>query len=215
MRSRMVAPSDFELLEAWRGGDRTAGNALFDRYFEALYRFFRNKVDDAPEDLVQQTFLALLQAKDGFRGESSFRTYLFVAARSKLYNQLERRRREGGVIDWTSTSCADLGVSPSGLVDAREQQVLLLNALRRLPVDLQIALELYYFEQIRGPELAEILGVPEGTARSRIRRGLELLREGLEQLSRSPADVESTMGDLDGWADATRQAMTAARRARG
>jgi RNA polymerase sigma factor (sigma-70 family) len=86
-----MEPTDLELLASWRDGDTKAGNALFDRYFDALFRFFRNKVQEGAEDLVQQTFLALVQSRDRFRGDSSFRTYLFTAARSKLYNYLERR----------------------------------------------------------------------------------------------------------------------------
>jgi RNA polymerase sigma factor (sigma-70 family) len=198
-----VAATDFELLDAWRAGDRSAGNALFDRYFDDVFRFFRNKVSDGAEDLVQQTFLACVQSRDLFRKDASFRTYLFTAARSKLYSYLEKRGREGA-IDWGVTSCADLGVSPSALVAKGQEHRLLLHALRRLPVDLQVALELYYFEQVRGPDLAEVLGVPEGTVRSRLRRGREILREQLLALSESPADVDSTMSNLDDWAAAVK-----------
>lgn len=197
--------TDFELLDAWRSGDRTAGNELFDRYFDSLFRFFRNKVSEGADDLVQQTFLACVQTRDRFRGDASFRTYLFKAARSKLYTYLDKRRREGAAIDYGVTSCADLGVSPSGIVAKNEQQRVLLAALRLLPVDLQVSLELFYFEQIRGPELAEVLGVPEGTVRSRLRRGKEILRERLQELMRSPDMVESTMTDLESWAAALRE----------
>jgi RNA polymerase sigma-70 factor (ECF subfamily) len=196
---------DFELLVAWREGDKAAGNVLFDRHFNALYRFFRNKVSQGAEDLVQQTFLACVQAREHFRGDSSFRTYLFTAARSKLYTHLDRRRREDERVDWGVTSCADLGISPSGIMARNEQQRLLLLGLRSLPLDLQVALELYYFEQMRGPALAEVLGVPEGTVRSRIRRGQQLLREGIERLANSPGDVETTMTDLEGWARGLRE----------
>jgi RNA polymerase sigma factor (sigma-70 family) len=199
--------SDFELLDAWRGGDRAAGNELFDRHFDSVFRFFRNKVSEGAEDLVQQTFLACVQSRDGFRGDASFRTYLFTAARSKLYTYLDKRRREGENVDWGVTSCVDLGVSPSGIIAKNEEQRLLLLALRRLPVDLQIALELFYFEQVRGPQLAEVLGVPEGTVRSRLRRGREILRERIEELASNPSDVESTMGDLEAWAKALREAV--------
>jgi RNA polymerase sigma factor (sigma-70 family) len=202
-----VAATDFELLDAWRAGDRSAGNALFDRYFDDVFRFFRNKVSDGAEDLVQQTFLACVQSRDLFRKDASFRTYLFTAARSKLYTYLDKRRREGENVDWGVTSCVDLGVSPSGIIAKNEEQRLLLLALRRLPVDLQIALELFYFEQIRGPQLAEVLGVPEGTVRSRLRRGREILRERIEELASNPSDVESTMGDLEAWAKALREAV--------
>jgi RNA polymerase sigma factor (sigma-70 family) len=195
--------TDFELLTAWREGDRMAGNALFDRYFDALFRFFRNKVSEGADDLVQQTFLSCVQSRDRFRGDSSFRTYVFTIARRKLYDQLGRRQRDGA-IDYGVTSCADLGISPSGIMAEDEQQRLLLAALRSLPVDLQIALELYYFEKFRGPELSEVLGVPEGTVRGRLRRGRELLRAQLDKLQRDPVVVDATMTNLESWAAALR-----------
>ena len=200
-----MVQDDFELLEAWRGGDASAGNELFDRYFDKLYRFFRTKVAEGAEDLVQQTFMACVQSRDRFRGDASFQTYLFTAAKSKLYTYLSRRRRENDNVDWGVTSCADLGVSPSGLVAQNEQQKLLLLGLRQLPLEMQMALELFYFEQIRGPELASLLGLPEGTVRSRLRRGREILRERLEALAQRNADVESTMSDLEGWAKQLRE----------
>lgn len=191
--------TDFELLDAWRSGDRLAGNALFDRYFDALFRFFRNKVTEGADDLVQQTFLACVESRDRFRGDSSFRTYLFTVARSKLYDHLGRQQRQGAV-DFGVTSCADLGVSPSGMMAEDEQQRHLLVALCSLPIELQVALELFYFERIRGPELAEVLGVPEGTVRSRLRRGKDMLRAQLEKLLHTPVAVEQTMTDLESWA---------------
>jgi RNA polymerase sigma-70 factor (ECF subfamily) len=200
-----AVPTDFELLDAWRAGDRAAGSTLFDRYFDGLFRFFRNKVTDGADDLVQQTFLACVQTRDRFRGDSSFRTYLFTAARSKLYDYLDHRRKEGAAVDYGVTSCADLGISPSSIVARNEQQRLLLLALRELPIDLQIALELYYFEQIRGPELAQVLGMPEGTVRSRLRRGLDLLRGRLHELAHSPEAAVATLTDLDAWAAALRE----------
>lgn len=203
---------DFELLEAWRSGDNAAGNTLFDRHFESLYRFFRNKVLQGAEDLVQQTFLACVQARQSIRGDSSFRTYLFTAARSKLYTHLDKRRREGERVDWGVTSCADLGISPTGILAKNDEQRMLLVGLRQLPLDLQVALELFYFEQLRGPDLARVLDIPEGTVRSRLRRGQQLLRERLSRGEASPAAVESTMGDLEGWAEGLRKSL--ARRGR-
>ena len=53
--------SDFELLEAWREGDQRAGRELFARHFDAIYRFFRSKIEDAADDLTQQTFLGCVK----------------------------------------------------------------------------------------------------------------------------------------------------------
>lgn len=196
--------TDIQLLEAWRAGDRGSGTDLFNRHFNSLYRFFRNKVGEDADDLVQQTFLAVVQARDKFRGDASFRTYLFTAARSKLYNHFSRRRPDQkdrlGV-----TSVLDLGVSMHGMMVKSEEHQTLLHALRRLPLELQIVLELHYFEGMRGPVLALVLEIPEGTVRSRLRRGRERLRDELERLTTSPERVASTMTNLDGWAAQIRE----------
>ena len=80
--------SDAELLVAWKDGDARAGDALFSRHFEALYRFFRNKIGGAVDDLVQTTFLKCADAKDRFRGASSFRTFILSIARHVLMDHL-------------------------------------------------------------------------------------------------------------------------------
>lgn len=196
--------TDIQLLCAWREGDRAAGTELFNRHFNGLYRFFRNKVGEDADDLVQQTFLAVVQARDRFRGDASFRTYLFTAARSKLYNHFSRRRPDQkdrlGV-----TSVIDLGVSMHRMLVKSEEHQTLLQALRRLPLELQVILELHYFEGMRGPVLAEVLEIPEGTVRSRLRRGRDRLRDELEKLTSSTERATTTMTNLDGWAAQIRE----------
>ncbi len=196
--------TDFDLLDAWREGDKRAGNALFERHFDGLFRFFRYKLPDKAEDLVQQTLLSCVQAQPGFRKQSSFRTYLYTIARSKLYDALARRARDQA-IDFTTSSVVDLGESPSRVLARDQEQNLLVQALRRLPVQLQVILELKYFEHMTGPEIAEVLDVPEGTVRSRLRRAREQLQEAVQALAASPDQVESTMTRLDSWADAVRR----------
>lgn len=193
-------PTDVELFEAWRSGDERAGSRLFDAHATDIYQFLRGKVGDTvAEDLVQETFLACLNAKDGFRGDASFRTYLFRAARSRLYNYLERDRAKQDRIDFSVTTLHDLGPTPTGLIAARQRDRVLLEALRHIPVEYQVAIELYYFEHIRGAELAAVLGVPDGTARTRLRRARELLEKQLRSLAKGPAPAE-TLADLESWA---------------
>lgn len=192
---------DLELLGAWRAGDAGAANELFDRYFRQLYTFFRTKVDDGvAEDLVQQTLLACVQNVEGFRGDASFRTYVFCAARSRLYNHYGAEDRKRARFDPGLSSCADLGIEPSYARDTREDHRLLLQALRRIPIELQLALELYYFEKMPASELAVVLGQPEGTVRSRLRRGIEQLRQRLAELGSGATPIESTLSNLDDWA---------------
>ena len=189
---------DLELLEAWRDGDEAAGGNLFDRYFDALYRFFRNKVRDGSEDLVQATFLSCVASRDRFRGDSTFRSYLFTVARSKLYDHLRSRRRLDGRLDFTEVSVADLGTSPSGVVARREEEQLLQLALQRLPLELQIAIELFYFEGLSGSEVATVLEIAEGTVRSRLRRALAMLRQVIDQQGVSPQLARNTMSLITG-----------------
>ncbi len=196
--------TDFELLEAWRGGSREAGGELFERHFAGLFWFFRNKAGDGAEDLVQQTFLAIVESRDRFRGDASLRTYIFTVARSKLYDFIAKNGRRAGDVDIDASSVQDMGLSPTAHLADGQQQRILLHALRRLPLGLQIVLELYYFERIRGAEMAEVLGIPHGTVRSRVRRALEQLRERLAELESSPEGVETTLSNLEDWAQQLR-----------
>ena len=196
--------SDLELLDAWRSGDDDAGNRLFDRHFASLYRFFRNKVGDGIDDLVQQTMMGCVNGRDRFRQDSSFRTYLFATARNILYQHFDRRGREERV-DYGSVSVVDLGESPSRIVAARAEQKILAVALRRLPLDDQIALELYYWEALTGPELAAALELGEPAVRSRLRRALERLRSLIAELAASPAECESASVDLERWVQSLRE----------
>ncbi len=195
-----MPPTDTELLDRWKGGEQGAGEQLFERHFDALYRFFRNKVGDESEELLQRALMACVEQRDKFRGESSFRSFMFGVARIELLNYFKRKgrlqRREAAL----DTSVHDLEPSPSAIVADGEEQRLLLEALRRIPVDLQIAIELFYWEQLSTPEIAEVLEIPTGTVKSRLRRAKEHLEGELNELARSPKLLESTMANLDGWA---------------
>jgi RNA polymerase sigma factor (sigma-70 family) len=188
--------SDLERLEAWKRGDRAAGRELLDRYYEPLARFFRNKVGvDAP-DLVQRTMLACIESRDRFRGTASFRTYLFTIARNELCAYFRRSHRE---VDLGESSIADLGTSPSAALGRREEQRLLLEALRRVSVDAQITLELYYWEKLDTREIAEVLDIPAATVRSRLRLARDAVEAQLAALSLSRKVLTSTVEGFERW----------------
>lgn len=201
----MVA--DEQLLESWRGGDAAAGSELFDRHFRSIARFFANKVTDGVEDLVQRTFLACVEGRDRFQGSSSFRTYLFGCAHNILREHI-RGRRKAAQVDFGVTSAHDVGPGPSTVFSRQREEKLLLHALRQIPLDHQVVLELFYWEQLSGRELAEVLGEPEGTVRTRLRRGRQLLEEQLAKLADSPALLRTTTSNLEDWARALRDRMT-------
>ena len=173
-----MEPSDFELLAAWGAGDRTAGSALFARHFDAVYRFFRSKVAEADiEDLVQRVFLGCIEGRERFRGESSFRTYLYHVAGFQLYAHF-RARRGAQLVGLPTTSVRnlrDLGTSPTGVIARNEQRRSLLAALQGLPIDLQIAVELRYWEQLTEQEIGVVLGIARGTVAGRLRRAMDVV----------------------------------------
>lgn len=202
---------DEEQLRAWAAGDAAAGRALFERHFEPVLRFFRNKCggeDGELEDLVQATFAQCLASHASFRGEASFRTYLFTIARHELYAHWRRRQRSRAELDVTSMSVEDLRTSPRSKLAAHQDRQILARALREIPLELQVALELHYWEDLSGPELAAILDIPEGTVRSRLRRGRELLQAAFVRLAAEAhgAPPES-LDELDAWAKRLREGM--------
>lgn len=171
---------DHELLAAWRRGDQAAGGVLLQRHFGALYRFFRNKVGNQADDLIQLTMLATVKGRDGFRGDCSFRAYLFVVARHELFRFLRKKSREDD-FDPEASSIYDIRPSPSAVAGARGEQVLLLEALRCIPLQYQLALELHYWEELSTSELADALEIPVGTVKSRLRRGRAALEAELKR----------------------------------
>jgi RNA polymerase sigma-70 factor (ECF subfamily) len=178
--------SDLELLEAWRAGDRIAGNELLARHFQSLYRFFASKVPNEAEDLIQSTLLACVTYIERVAEASSFRAYLFTIATNQLYAHLRKHARVEGQVDFTLTSMAELGISPSSVVAQREREQQVSMALRRLPLELQVVLELGYWEELSASETATVLGLPLGTAKSKIRRAKQLLRAELDPLGPEP-----------------------------
>lgn len=201
--------SDIDLLRRWRAGDKVAGNELFQRHFHGIQRFFRNKVDQDAEELVQRTFMACVEACDRFREESSFRTWLFAIAHNTLRLHLRARARGGQQIDIDEVSIEDLGAGPSTILKTRREERLLLLALRRVPSSSQTILELYYWEQFTGADLGRFLGVPEDTARSRLRKAKAQLEVELTRLAASPQELHSTLGDLEQWAAGLRDRLAA------
>jgi RNA polymerase sigma-70 factor (ECF subfamily) len=165
-----------------------------------MYRFFVNKVRDAPtvEDLVQETFTRLAQVASNYAARSTVRTFIFGVARMVLLEHY-RDRGHGSHDVIGVTSVVDLGAGPSSVAAAREELRILLDALRRIAFDKQMILELYYFEDLTGPELAEFMGVPENTARSRIRIAMDGLRETIGRNGPGSPSVQSLLTSIEGW----------------
>ena len=183
---------DAQLLDAWRAGDETAGSELFSRLFRPCKRFFVNKVPERDiEDLLQQTFAALVEGRDRFKGDSSLRTYVLGIARRVLYRYLRTfaRRDSKHSPDLHVSSIAALGVTPGTLMVTQQEQQHVRVALQQIPVHYQTILELSYWEGLPNDVLAEILEIDRTTVRTRLFRARKALAKALE--GRLPAEDDS------------------------
>ncbi|MCH9683783.1 MAG: sigma-70 family RNA polymerase sigma factor [Deltaproteobacteria bacterium] len=189
--------SDLELLARWRDGDVGAGNVLFNRHFGAVCRFFVATNVDGIDDAVQATFLACIEGKT--TDIVNFRAYLFGIARNVLRRRFRDRDRDGRFRGMMENSVADLRTSPSTFVARDEQCQLLHGAIVRLPLDLQIIVQLVYWERLTIRDVADVVDIPEGTAKTRLRRAKELLARELGNSTAAAAMVREVTVDMDKW----------------
>jgi RNA polymerase sigma factor (sigma-70 family) len=190
--------SDVVLLDRWRTGNEEAGQALFARHFDSIYGFFETKCEADADELTQATFLACLKARDQFRRESSFRTYLFTIARNELYRVLRERQRRDAKLDFELSSIADLVSTPGTRMARNQEHKRLIETLQHLPVEQQTLLELHYWEDLDIPALAEIFDSPTATIRTRLHRARKALRDRME--GSAPATALETLESMDMWA---------------
>jgi len=188
--------SDIELLRAWREGDNARGQELCKRYFDSVARFFVNKLGDQTSDLVQETFLALVQGRDRIKDDARFRPYLFSIAYNVLKSHLRQRYRLPE--DLMSHSIHDIAPGAETMLRDVEHLRLLKSALRRIPLSLQVALELRYWEKLSSVEISEVLSIPASTVRNHLGRARALLEEKMRNHpSSDPEMVASVTSDLD------------------
>jgi RNA polymerase sigma factor (sigma-70 family) len=183
---------DLTLLERWRAGDAAAGRDLFRRHFDEIYRFFEHKVGGDADDLAQRTFTAAIASRERFRGQSSFRTYLFAIARNELYTYLRRLPRAEH-LDFEAVSIDAVVTSLGSRLDRAREVEVLHAVLRQLPAEQQLLLELHYWHDLDAAALAEVFEVPAGTIRVRLSRARSALRERME--AHGPAAFAGMAGD--------------------
>jgi RNA polymerase sigma-70 factor (ECF subfamily) len=196
--SALVKAEDYDLLAAWRSGDQRAGSHLFRRHFSSVHRFFRSKLPGEADDLTQRTFLACVESRDTIRPELRFKSYLFGIARHRLLTFI-RDQKPGASLDAHLLCAADLKDSPESDSARREERRLVLASMRRIPLDYQIALEMFYWENMSVEEIAAVLGTPLGTIKSRLSRGRTLLRDQVIAMDAAPCLTQSTLRYLGEW----------------
>ena len=204
-----VTRSDEALLAAWRAGDVKAGELLWLRHARSVQRFFRNKVPWAVAmDLAQRTIESGLRVQQPVR---SFRSYLLGIAKHQLFDYLSsEQRKKRRDADLETLVIDDTVTSPEEWVCAKREKRVLLHALRRLPLPIQLVLELRYWERMSDREIAEVLDMPLGTVKTRIAAGRVELRAAISRLVASPERLQSTLDSLEQWASRTEASATGA-----
>ena len=170
---------DVELIERWRAGDERSATALVARHAPAVARFLASlgARDDAA-DLVQDTFVRAFGSLDGFRGASSFRTWLFTIARRLLLDRRrsERRSRVSGAVEE-----GDAVTEFDALDDllARESAARVREAIGRLTPTQREVFTLRVTEGLSYREIAEVVGTTEGAARVHYHHAMRTVKEFL------------------------------------
>jgi RNA polymerase sigma-70 factor, ECF subfamily len=172
-----------------------AGEDLFARYFTEVYRFFEHKLGGNADDLVQATFAACITARDRFRRQSSFRTYLFAIARNQLCTFLRRLPR-GEHVDFEVTSIAELVTSLGSKLGCARQVERLRHALAELPVAHQLLLELHYWHELDAGGLAEVFETTPGAIRVRLVRARQALRARMGEFDPTEAPNDHLVAAL-------------------
>jgi RNA polymerase sigma-70 factor (ECF subfamily) len=185
----LAAPTidaDDELIARLRAGERGAVEQVYIAHHAAVRAFAHRLVGDAAtaEDLVHDTFVALPRAIRGYRGEASLRSFLIGVAVNHARRHIRtatRRRHATERLAQQQQGAA----TPADADEALERKRLadrLSAALDQLPLAQRVVFVLCEAEQRTSVEVAEIVGVPEGTVRTRLMHAKRKLREQLEDV---------------------------------
>ncbi len=175
------ADPDLVLLHAIAAGDARALDMLYARHGPYLLGYLLTCLNDraAAEEVLQDVMLAVWQHAAGFRGESKVRTWMLTIARNRAIN---RQRRHAPALvsldDGFDSPSPDTG--PMERVERATRQQALQEALRRLPAEQREILDLVFYQQLSGPEVADVLQITLGTVKSRLHRAKEALRRTLQ-----------------------------------
>jgi len=198
-------PSDHDLMVRIQERDVQAFKMLFVRYEEALRQHLICIVRDADaaDDLVQEVFLRVWTRACQWRGQGTFKSWLFRIATNLALNHLRsvRRRREQPLrIPPEVTDEEEEKPAPSWMIDASslgpdaiieltEQQELLRRLINELPEEKREVFRLVYEEEMEIREISEALGIPEGTVKSRLHYAKRSLARKWQDIQTEGEDI--------------------------
>ncbi|MEO0561499.1 MAG: sigma-70 family RNA polymerase sigma factor [Chloroflexota bacterium] len=169
------APDDM-LVRAMAAQDPHALDALYTRHGPGLLGYLSGQLGNnrqLAEEVLQDVMLAAWKSAPNFRGDSKVRTWLIAIARNLAINV--RRKRKVQVVELHDVYKEE-STSPLERLERMDRAEALKAALRELPDSQRETLELVFFHQLSGPEVAEVLDISVGTVKSRLHRAKETLR---------------------------------------
>jgi RNA polymerase sigma-70 factor (ECF subfamily) len=179
--AKPVPPTDAQLIERCLQDDSTAWEQVVARFKRKVFHIsykFTGKHDEA-EDLTQEIFLKIFRSLDKFHQDADFSTWLSSVARNYCIDHYRASKREREVLveDLVAFDLApaSVGSNPHRALEDRDRRTFLRRGLEALPSKLREAVVLRDLQGLSYQEMADRLGLPEGTVKSRINRGREEL----------------------------------------
>jgi RNA polymerase sigma-70 factor (ECF subfamily) len=163
-----LTPSDEQLIRGFAGGDAGAFEDLVRRHEQRIYNLclrMLGRPEDA-RDATQDTFLTALRKLGSFRGDAAFSTWLHRVAVNACFDILRKRGRRA-----EEPLPEDPGPGPGDVAETAADVVDVQAALLRVPEEFRAVLVLHDVQDLPYDEIAEILGIPMGTVKSRLHRG--------------------------------------------
>ena len=160
--------SDEALVASIAAGDKSAMQTLFSRHSARVFRFLLRIVDNAAtaEDLVSETFIEIWRQAGRFEGRSKASTWLLGVARHKALSSL-RQRRFDQLDEGTVALVPDPSDTPEVEVQRKSSAAVLRECLQQLPPAQRELLDLIYYHEQSIADVAQLLGVPENTVKTR------------------------------------------------
>jgi RNA polymerase sigma-70 factor (ECF subfamily) len=177
-----ILEEDVNTLQAIGRGEVQALDALYARYGSMLLGFLTNRLNDPhlAEEVLQDVMLAVWEHAGSFEARSQVRTWLLVIARNRAINIMRKKRP--ALVDLGSVfSIQSEDTGPVEALELREEQDRVRQAIRALPDVHREVLELAFYHQLSGAEIAHVLETSEGTVKSRLHRAKENLKRLLMQ----------------------------------
>jgi RNA polymerase sigma-70 factor, ECF subfamily len=177
----MQATSDEALIGRIATGDKVAMQVLFARHHVRVYRFVLRLVRDQTkaEDLISEVFLDVWRQAGKFEARSAVSTWLLAIARYKALSAL-RRRPDEELDDEAAAAIEDPGDDPETALEKKDKGEILRKCLTALSPEHREIIDLVYYHEKSVEEVAEIVGIPENTVKTRMfyarKRLAELLK---------------------------------------